>query len=102
MTGLCNLFDQFGLPVGDPAEHVEGGLGRIFIEQRQQHLSIAGNAQRMAVPGAAINRTVKGSHLEIVFHVEREGVQEFLHTRGGYRNLRDSTRSARQMLAGTF
>ena len=68
--------DQRRVALGHPTEGEEGGLGIAALEHLEDALDVSLDAAFAPVPIAAGDVGREGGYLEVVFHVDREGVGE--------------------------
>ena len=66
---------QRGVALGDPAQGEEGGFRAVLVEQGQDAVDVALDAAFPALPPLARDPGREGRDLEVVLHVDGQGVQ---------------------------
>ena len=77
VAGGFDLADQRRVPLRGPTENEERRLEGVVLEQGQQPPRVSRDPARKSVPLLARNGGLERGNLKVLFHVDREGVDEF-------------------------
>ena len=75
MAGRSNRPQQLGLPLGNPPQHEKRGPHLMPFQKRQQAMRADLHPGREMLPVARGNAIGESGHMEVIFHVDGEGVQ---------------------------
>ena len=76
-----DLAHQLGMPLGDPAQHEEGGPVAGGVGGVEQPVSGIGDPGGQVVPARPLDQTREVGDLEVLLQVDAEGVQRHLRRR---------------------
>ena len=74
MTVFDDAPYQARIALRDPTQHKEGGPRLMPVEKFEDDLDVTLDPAGIAVPLAPIDVRLEGGDLEVVFHVDRHGI----------------------------